>query len=314
MTRNKTAFASRLKSETPILLDGGLSNQLESQGVDLNNPLWTALLLKESPAEIIAAHRHYLEAGADCLITASYQASFSGFKATGLSDSECNSLIKLSVELANTAVGQFLKDKPEAYPRPLIAASIGPYGASLADGSEYTGRYDIDEQQLLEFHQQRLMLLDSTDADVFACETIPSFQEAQILQTLLEKVETPAWISFSCKDAESIHDGTPIEESAVLFRGHPKVKAIGVNCTSPQYINELIGRIRNVTPELAIVVYPNSGEKYDAQTKSWSGTTSPQSCGEAALSWIRSGAAIVGGCCRMGPKHIRAMKQHCHKL
>lgn len=309
--QQKTAFKEKLKSGNPILLDGGLSNELEDQGMDLNNSLWSASVLMDNEDAIVKAHRHYLEAGADVIITSSYQASEIGFEGVGVSADKARELILKSVALANRAVDEFLLSKPEGYNRPLIAASIGPYGAAMADGSEYSGNYGISDEALREFHSKRLSLLDGTNADLLACETIPSMQEARVLHDLLLEAKTPSWISFSCQDGELANDGTSIEECAALFADHPTVLAIGINCTAPQYVNDLIGHIKNAAPHKAIVTYPNSGERYDASDKTWHGTSTPLSCGLAAKTWVEAGATIIGGCCRMGPDHIHAMKEEC---
>lgn len=295
-----------LKSGNPILLDGGLSNELEALGMDLNNSLWSASMLMDNPDAIKTAHLNYLKAGADIIITSSYQASVQGFKAVGLSKDPSRALIIKSVDLARAAIEEFI---PGNNNRPLIAASIGPYGAAMADGSEYHGKYGITDEALMDFHKHRLNLLDNTDADILACETIPSLQEARVLHDLLLEVNTPAWISFSCKDGGHANDGTKIEELALLFKDHPTVLAIGINCTAPQFASELIERIKSTTPHKAIITYPNSGETYDADTKTWHGTVEPLSCGLAAKTWLNAGATIIGGCCRMGPEHIRAMKE-----
>ncbi len=305
----KTSFQSLLQSNKVMVLDGGLSNQLEDQGFDLNNALWSAALLTDNESELIKAHRHYLNAGANCIITASYQASIKGFIEMGISSERAPELITRSVQLAHQAIDEYVQETGDVITRPLVAASIGPYGACQADGSEYHGDYGISDHELNDFHHYRLQLLDKTKADVLACETIPSYQEAQVLHDLLLDVETPAWISFSCKNAQQINDGTDIEKVVQLFANHPNVLAIGANCTSPQYMNELIDRIKQCNTGKAIIVYPNSGEQYDPLTKKWHGTSSPQSCGLAAQTWVASGASIVGGCCRMGPEHIREIKQ-----
>ncbi len=158
---------------------------------------------------------------------------------------------------------------------------------------------------LAEFHRHRLAWLDASSADVLACETIPSLQEARVLRQLLLDVATPAWVCFSCKDEKHCSDGTPLAECAALFVNHPKVLAVGINCTSPLYIDALIAEIKAAAPQLAIVVYPNSGEQYDAACNSWRGTSSPIECGAAAVNWRNKGARIIGGCCRIGPTHIR---------
>jgi homocysteine S-methyltransferase len=302
-------FETLLASGTPIILDGGLATELEAQGHDLGTDLWSAELLRNKPQAIIDAHRAYFEAGANCSISASYQATINGFVSLGLSAEEAKALILKSVDLAITAREEFLHTNPEIEIRPLVAASIGPYGAFLSDGSEYTGDYDISDAGLIEFHQQRLNWLDNSNADVLACETIPCLQEAKVLHTLLEKTLTPSWVSFSCKDGQHLHDGTPVKDCAVLFADHAQVKAIGVNCTSPVYINSLITEIRQATPQQNIVVYPNSGEVYEASDNSWHGTATPLECGRAAKEWLERGANIIGGCCRMGPDHINEIER-----
>ncbi len=301
--KSSLCFEQRLRQAGSIVLDGGLATELEAQGFELGTELWSAKMLQEQPEAIVAAHLAYFEAGAQCTISASYQATQAGLMGLGLSEPEADALMVLSVELAIQARDQFMALHPDAS-APLVAASIGPYGASLADGSEYTGDYDIDDAALLAFHRDRLSLLDGSGADLLACETIPSIQEARVLHELLESTQLPAWVSFSCKDGKHLNDGTPIRECAQLFAGHPRVKAIGVNCSSPAHINSLIKTIRAENTGLEVVVYPNSGETYDAQENCWHGTATALECGVAAKSWLNSGAKIVGGCCRMGPEHI----------
>lgn len=190
---------------------------------------------------------------------------------------------------------------------PLIAASIGPYGAYLANGSEYHGNYGISDQALTEFHEPRTKLLDGSAADMLACETIPSIQEARVLSNILKYTSKAAWVSFSCKDSKHISDGTPIEECAALFAYHPTVFAIGVNCTPPEYVSALIQRIKTRSGDKKIVVYPNSGAIYNAETKTWSGQSESSSCEVKAKEWMDLGADIIGGCCGVGPEQIKAM-------
>ena len=297
---SKTAFASALERSAPLIIDGGLATQLEAQGCDISNPLWSASLLLEQPREIIAASRAFLDAGAECIATASYQASYEGFAQQGLSAEKARELMLLSVELALQACGQS---------RALIAASIGPYGAMLHDGSEYRGDYDVTSETLRAFHADRLQLFDQSDADILACETIPSIGEARVLAELLAGCDTPAWVSFSCPDAQHISDGTPVEAAAALFRDHPTVLAVGLNCTPPQHATELIRRFRACLPGEAVIAYPNSGETWDAKGGEWSGTASPLDFAAAAAEWVAVGASIVGGCCRTGPGHIAAIRK-----
>lgn len=303
-----TRFAAALESGRVTLLDGGMATQLEAQGEDLGGHLWSARLLAEKPAAIVAATRAYLDAGADIVETASYQASREGFREVGMGGLMADRLLGRSVELARRARDEYLADNPDARV-PLIAASIGPWGAVLHDGSEYRGDYTISRESLAEFHERRLKVLDSAGADVLALETIPSLMEAEVLAALLRDRRTPAWVSFSCRDGGHISDGTPIERAVAVFANHPNVLAVGVNCTPPQYVPELIARIRKALPGKAIIAYPNSGETWDASTESWHGTVSPLDCAAAAQDWVEAGATIVGGCCRMGPGHIAAMRE-----
>jgi homocysteine S-methyltransferase len=305
MTTLTEPIARLLSRDRPLILDGGLATELEAQGHVLDSRLWSARLLLDNPRTIVDAHRAYLEAGANCIISASYQATRSGLMSLGLNADQAQALVVESVDLAKTARDEFLRDQPGVEFTPLVAASIGPYGAPLGDGSEYSGDYGVDDRDLREFHEQRLAWLDASGADVLACETIPSRQESLVLCELLKHVSTPAWVSFSCKDGRHCNDGTPLAECAVAFRDHPRVFAVGVNCTSPQYVDSLIGEINSAATGLAIVVYPNSGEHYEASDNSWHGTSSPVECGAAAIGWRAAGAAIIGGCCRMGPDHIR---------
>jgi homocysteine S-methyltransferase len=303
-----TACGKALERRSPIVLDGGLATQLEAQGHDLGSALWSAALLRSDPQAIARAHRAFLEAGAECLISASYQASRGGFMSLGLSAAEADRLIATAVEIAIAAREAFLLERPDTELAPLVAASIGPYGAVLHDGSEYRGDYGIDREALRGFHEPRLRLLDGCGADVLACETIPARIEAEVLAELLETVSTPAWISFSCRDEHSISDGTPIADAAARFRDHENVLAVGINCTAPQFVTPLIREIRRAVPDKAIVVYPNSGERYEARDNSWHGTVTPVDCAAAATEWRAAGATLIGGCCRMGPEHIAAMR------
>jgi homocysteine S-methyltransferase len=266
------------------ILDGGLATELEARGHDLSDALWSARLLRDDPDAIRGVHRAYVEAGADCVITASYQATLERIPADAL---------RLSVKLAREA-------KPK-----IVAASVGPYGAARADGSEYTGVYDLNEGGLGGWHAPRFEILDASGADLLACETIPSFAEARALAGLLGK--TPAWFSFSCRDGERISDGTPIDECARFLGAFERVAAIGVNCTPPRFVESLVQRIRFVT-EKPIVVYPNSGERWDAARRCWAGTRDPGEFADMAVRWRDAGATMIGGCCRTGPAHIRELR------
>jgi homocysteine S-methyltransferase len=297
-----------MKIKYPLLIDGGLSNELENQGCNLNQKLWSAKMLETNPEAIIKVHLAYLNAGAQCIITSSYQASIPGFMAIGYERTTAETFILKSVELAEEAIKRFMISGSNAT-KPLIAASIGPYGACLADGSEYHGNYGVSDEKLREFHLSRIRILDSSNADFFACETIPSFQEAKVLAEILKESNKSAWMSFSCKDEYHLNDGTDIEECTEFFAKHPKVFAIGINCTAPKYISGLITSIKKRSGLLKIVVYPNSGEVYNAESKSWMGLADPNLFAVMAKEWLELGSDIIGGCCRIGPEHIKSISE-----
>ena len=302
---DKSAFAALLEENRAVLLDGGLATELEAQGHDIGGVLWSADLLRDNPQAIVAAHRAYLDAGAEIVISSSYQASRAGFHQLGIDADDADALIVSSVSLARQACDEFMADDGKRAAPPLVAASIGPYGAVLMDGSEYTGNYGVPDSVLHDFHAQRLMLLDNSGADVLACETIPSLQEAGVLARLLAGAQTPAWISFSCRDDNAMSDGTPVAEAASMLKDYLNVLAIGINCTPPQFAVALVERIAAAAPDKAFVVYPNSGEHYVASNKSWSG--SETSSGLATADCLAAGATLVGGCCRVGPDQIAAI-------
>lgn len=267
-------------------------------------------MLIKQPDEIVAIHRAYLDAGADCIISSSYQATISGFVLEGLSKTSAKNLIKKTVTIAQEARDDFLNrtaDKTRI--RPVIAASIGPYGAFLANGAEYRGDYKLTSKMLKDFHQPRWELLAQTSADLFACETIPSIREAEALNQLLS--DTPhiqAWMSFSCKDGEHISDGTPIEECVSLLEDNEQFIAIGINCTAPAYVLSLIRKIARCETKKRIIVYPNSGERYDSSLKKWEGIRSTDNFSNLSIEWHRAGACMIGGCCRTGPDYISAIR------
>ncbi|WP_424352410.1 homocysteine S-methyltransferase, partial [Lutimonas sp.] len=288
------------KIKYPLILDGGLSNVLEGFGCDLNHRLWSARLLIDEPELILRAHLTYLEAGANLISSAGYQASLEGFIKTGLSPLEAERLILRSVELAEEARDIYLRNN-NTEKKIYIAASMGPYGAILADGSEYRGHYAISEKALKDFHAKRIELLATSNADFFGFETIPSMPEVKVLSELLSRFTKPSWISFSCKDELHLNDGNKISEAAKLLVNNTSVFAIGVNCTSPKYISGIIEVLKQSVPEKKIIVYPNSGEVYHVQSKSWLGVSDPFSFEKMAQEWREKGADIIGGCCRIGP-------------
>jgi homocysteine S-methyltransferase len=294
-----------------LVLDGGLATQLEAQGNDLSDRLWSARLLVEDPEQIVEAHLAYYRAGARVAITASYQASFAGFARRGIGHDEAARLLRLSVALAGDARDRFRAERREAGepdPGPLfVAASVGPYGAAQADGSEYRGRYGLTIDQLASFHRERLAVLAGTDADLLAIETIPELEEAVALVGLLDEMPgSRAWVSFSCGSELHIRSGAPIEDAVVAVEGSPSVIAIGVNCTAPEHVEGLVRRIRTVTAK-PIVAYPNSGEGWNPIGRHWIGAPGPTVDRGAALRWVEAGASLIGGCCRVTPAQIAGL-------
>lgn len=300
-------FRPILERDGVVILDGGLATQLDAQGNDLSDRLWSARLLVEAPEEIVRAHLAYFRAGARVATTASYQATFEGFAARGIDREGAARLIARSVELAAEARSRHIAESPRDPGPLLVAASVGPFGAMLADGSEYRGRYGRSVADLRDFHRDRMAVLAATDADLLACETIPELEEAVALVGLLDELgEVPAWLSFSCSDGGHLRSGVPIEEAVAVADGSPRVVAVGVNCTAPEHAEELLRRAAAVTSK-PLLVYPNSGEGWDPRTRAWTarsdggdGRVDPPT----ARRWVAAGAAIVGGCCRVTPDQI----------
>jgi len=292
-----------------MILDGAMSTELERHDCDLNDSLWSAKVLMENPELIKQVHLDYFTAGADCAITASYQATVQGFSRRGLSEAEALHLIQTSVRIAVHARDEFWVDAENRLtrPKPIVAASIGPYGAFLADGSEYRGDYKLTEDELMDFHRPRMKALIDAGADILACETIPCQMEAKAIVRLLKEFPgTYAWISFSAKDELHISNGEPVAQCAEWLNKHEQIAAVGINCTPPQYIPSLIKEIYNKTDK-PIVVYPNSGEQYDATNKTWHGISSGETFGWSTQHWYECGARLIGGCCRTRPEDIMAI-------
>lgn len=287
-----------------VVVDGALATELERHGADIASSLWSAALLRNDPRLIARVHRDYLDAGADVVITASYQATVDGFGRVGIEPDEARRLIASSVTLAQRTRDAYASEHPGR--APLVAASVGPYGAALADGSEYRGDYGLDVDELVAFHRDRLRLLADAGPDLLACETIPSAVEAQALLRLIddeaERSGTPAWITFTARDDAHLSDGTPVSEVARAVADHD-VAALGINCTALDHIAPLVEQIAAVTNH-PIVVYPNSGEVWDAEQRGWTGASARGTWGTWVRQWRDAGATLVGGCCRTTPDDI----------
>jgi homocysteine S-methyltransferase len=292
-----TALADALR-QGPVVLDGGLATQLEAQGHDLNSELWSARLLNDDPDAVVAAHCAYFAAGAQVATTASYQASMDGFAKAGIGRTEAKQLIKRSVRLAEQARAS-CDDAKQRW----IAGSVGPYGAALADGSEYRGNYDLSVAELREWHRPRIQLLAEAGVDILALETIPCLAEVEALLTEVAGSEHPCWLSMTCV-GDRTRAGEPVTEAFALARDVDEIIAVGVNCIDPAEAYALV-RIAGESTGKPVVVYPNGGEQWDTSARAWVGpaTFHPQDVED----WIGGGACLVGGCCRVGPTEIKAI-------
>ncbi|WP_306184243.1 homocysteine S-methyltransferase [Streptomyces sp. MK5] len=300
MSRNGTSFPSLAEALAAgtVVLDGGMSNQLEAAGHDLSDELWSARLLAERPEAITEAHLSYFEAGADVAITASYQATFEGFARRGIGRERAAGLIASSVELARTAAR---RAREKGVVRPLwVAASAGPYGAMLADGSEYRGRYGLTVQELERFHRPRLEVLAAARPDVLALETVPDTDEAEALLRAVRGLGVPAWLSYTV-DGPRTRAGQPLAEAFALAADAEEVIAVGVNCCAPEDADAAVTTAARVTGK-PVVVYPNSGETWDAGARAWNGRSSFTP--DRVARWRTHGARLIGGCCRVGPAAV----------
>ncbi|MEI7718152.1 MAG: homocysteine S-methyltransferase [Mycobacterium sp.] len=279
--------------DTVLIADGGLATELEARGHDLSDDLWSARLLVDEPEEIVAVHEAFFAAGAQIAITASYQASFDGFAQRGISRAETDRLLRRSVALAKTA-------RDRAGGKRWVAASIGPYGATLAGGEEYRGRYGLTVAELADWHRPRMEVLIDAEPDVLALETVPDIDEAEALVNLVQALDVPAWLSYTIS-GEYTRAGQPLAEAFAVAAGIPQIVAVGVNCCAPADVLNAVTVAYEVTGK-PVVVYPNSGEVWDGAGRCWTGKAgfSPA----LAADWVAAGARIVGGCCRIRPANI----------
>lgn len=291
-----------------VVLDGGLATELERRGHDLSDDLWSARLLVAEPEEVVAAHLAFFRAGAQVATTASYQASFAGFARHGLDRGEAAALMRRSVELAARARRAYAQEQGRAGDDLWVAASVGPYGAVLADGSEYSGDYGLTDRALRDFHRPRMEILAGAGADLLAMETVPSVQEAAALVEVLDEMPdgTTGWLSLTCTDDRRTRRGDPVEEAFAVAADCPRVVAVGVNCTAPEHAEALVATASRVSGKPA-VVYPNSGERWDGAARVWRGAPAAGAGPADAARWVAAGARLVGGCCRVSPAQIAAI-------
>ncbi|MFT3861872.1 homocysteine S-methyltransferase [Micropruina sp.] len=285
------SFAAALERQ-PVLLDGGFATQLETRGHDLSDTLWSARLLLTDPDEIRATHADFFAAGAEVAITASYQVSQSGFLAAGRTTDDAERALRSSVRLAREAADGFDGER-------FVVASVGPYGASLADGSEYRGDYGLSVAQLRAWHRPRLQVLAEAGPDLLACETIPCLAEVEALAAELDDLGVPAWISLTSV-GDRTRLGEPAAEAYAMAAEVPSVIALGANCCDPAAADDVVAAVAGRRP---VVFYPNSGESWNADARRWTGASSSASVD----GWLAAGVRALGGCCRVSPEMIAAM-------
>lgn len=282
-----------LLETAPVVLDGGLGTLLDARGHDVADLLWSARVLREQPDAIEAAHDEFFRAGATVATTASYQVSRDGFRRAGLSEAEADTALDTSVRLARVAADRAGDGR-------VVAASVGPFGATRADGSEYHGAYGITVDELAAWHRPRIEALWAAGPDVLAIETIPSLAEAEAVVRALEGTGAVAWLSYTVAGGRT-RAGESLDDAFALADASPEIVATGVNCCAPIEVSAALRAVRGATDKPA-VVYPNSGEEWDAKNRRWMG--SPTLPPELLEDWVREGAFLIGGCCRVGPEHI----------
>ena len=308
------------------VIDGGLASELEYIGARIGGPLWSAHVLEDEPDKVAAVHRAFIDAGSQCIATCSYQVSRMGYAEAGLPPERADAALLNSVALARTVAAEF----PGR--RVLVAASLGPYGAALHNGAEYTGNYDCSYADLVRFHRERIEVLARATGpqapdlhpnvqrspvggpDLLAFETFPSLEEVRAVgEALAPWPGLQAWFSFSCRDDKHVSYGEALADCASMVAALPQTVAIGVNCVPPRWIPSLINELRSGSDK-PVLVYPNSGEGWDAAARCWTGTSDPAEFGAMAAEWFAAGAQLVGGCCRTRPAHIREVARAAEQI
>ena len=311
--KNNNPIKTLLEQKKHIVIDGALASELQRRGCDLNDSLWSAKVLIEQPELIQQVHYDYFEAGADCAITASYQATPMGFAQKGIELEESIKLIKTSVKLAQQAKMQYLNDIKQDKTL-LIAGSVGPYGAYLANGSEYTGDYQLSESEFIAFHKDRVAALIDAGVDILACETMPSFLEIKALAKLIQQFPmVNCWFSLTLKDQKHISDGTPLTEVIEYLNSIEQIVSVGINCIALEKVTPALEVLSKLTSK-PLIVYPNSGEQYDPTTKQWHKNHDHNCTFANQLDvWINLGAKLIGGCCQTTPDDIVEIYQLLNK-
>ena len=297
-------FTEFLTNHT-VVLDGAMSTPLERLGADTNNDLWTAKALIDNEELVYEVHKMYFEAGADLIITDTYQANVQAFEKVGYSEKEARNLIKKAVKIAQKARDDY---ENKTGKHNYIAGTIGPYGAYLANGSEYRGDYELSAEEYQQFHLPRIEELVTTGVDILAIETQPKLDEVlAILELLKEKYpQQKVYVSYTLSYDDTISDGTPLPRAIHALEDYSQVIAVGINCVKLELVEPALKNMKEITDK-HLIVYPNSSAVYDPKSKTWSQPKTSATFGELIPNWYEAGARIIGGCCTTGPKEIKAV-------
>lgn len=288
------------------MIDGGLSTALELLGADVSGSLWTAWTVVDNPALLERAHRSFVEAGSQIIATASYQCGHSQFESCGLTPAQSRQALLNTTLIARRAV---------AGTNTLVAASIGPFGACLADGSEYTGRYDVEWSDVEDYHRHKLNILVDSGADLIAVETIPLADEARLIAEILQECGSPpAWFSFGFADGAVTYGGDTVAQAVTSVVDYDNLVGVGINCTHPNYVEGLLRAMGQLAPTTAFVVYPNHGREWDAVGRCWIGSGELIPSTAELTRWVQLGAKFIGGCCGVGPDEIAELARRSRHL
>lgn len=301
-----------VRSGQPIIIDGGLGTALESRGIDLGHELWSASLLREAPDTLAEVHADFIRAGARIVTTASYQASPLGFERASIPAEEGLRLIESSVEIAAGAAAAVADGQDSANPA-LVAGSVGPYGAALGDGAEYTGDYHLSDEDFAAFHRPRIEALVGAGADLLAIETQPSLAEIRVFAGLADEYAIPSWLSVTLSDGRHLADGSNLADVAKAASTSAMVHTIGVNCVRPSLVIPALTALREHT-DLPLIAYPNSGERYDATAMQWRAGPDFETSPATIAAWTKAGSAVIGGCCRTTPDDIAGLAASAKQL
>lgn len=292
-------------TNNPVVLDGAMSTPLEKLGADTNNDLWTAKALIDNEELVYEVHKMYFEAGADLIITDTYQANVQAFEKVGYSEKEARNLIKKAVKIAQKARDDY---ENRTGKHNYIAGTIGPYGAYLANGSEYRGDYELSVEEYQQFHLPRIEELVNTEVDILAIETQPKLDEVLAILELLKKKypQQKVYVSYTLSDDDTISDGTPLPRAIHALEDYSQVIAVGINCVKLELVEPALKNMKEITDK-HLIVYPNSSAVYDPKSKTWSQPKTSVTFEELIPNWYEAGARIIGGCCTTGPKEIKAV-------